>query len=264
MESCIKIENVRKSFGENEVLKGVDLEINESESVVIIGRSGCGKSVLLKHINRLIEPDAGSVYINGDNLEDINSKQLVEVRKNIGMLFQSAALLDSLTVGENVGLGLKEGWRLSEKEIKDIVAEKLKLVDLGGTEDVYPSELSGGMRKRVGLARAIATDPKIILYDEPTTGLDPITADMINDLILDLHQKLQVTSITVTHDMVSAYKISDRIIMLYNGRVEYVGSPEQTKKSGNEIVDQFINGRADGPIKTRGSYQEYGEYGEEV
>ncbi len=256
MDSCIKIEGVRKSFGGNDVLKGVNLEIRKNESVVIIGRSGCGKSVLLKHINRLINPDAGSVYINGSNLEEINIRQLVEVRKNIGMLFQSAALLDSLTVGQNVGLGLKEGWRLSDKEVKEIVAEKLELVGLGGTEDVYPSELSGGMRKRVGLARAIATNPQIILYDEPTTGLDPITADMINDLILDLHRKLHVTSITVTHDMVSAYKIGDRIVMLYGGQVEYSGSPEQTKNSGNEIVDQFINGHAVGPIKTRGVYGE--------
>lgn len=256
MEACIKIDKVAKSFGDNEVLKGVTLEIQKNESIVIIGRSGCGKSVLLKHINRLIEPDSGAIYFDGRELARMNSKALVEVRKNIGMLFQSAALLDSLTVGENVGLGLKEGWSYSDREIKDFVAEKLDLVGLGGTENIYPSELSGGMRKRVGLARAIATKPEIILYDEPTTGLDPITADMINDLIIDLHQKLKVTSISVTHDMVSANKIGGRIVMLYNGRIEYDGTPEQIQNSGNEIVDQFINGRAEGPIQTRGIYGE--------
>ena len=165
------------------------------------------------------------------------------------MLFQSAALLDSLTVGENVGLGLRESRLHSESDIKDIVEEKLKLVGLSGTSKVYPSELSGGMRKRVGLARAIATEPEVILYDEPTTGLDPITADIINDLILNLHDKLHVTSISVTHDMKSAYKIGQRIVMLHDGIIEFDGDPQQVQNSGNEVVDQFIHGRAIGPIK---------------
>jgi phospholipid/cholesterol/gamma-HCH transport system ATP-binding protein len=167
------------------------------------------------------------------------------------MLFQSAALLDSLTVAENVGLGLREGWKYSKSEIADIVRDKLELVGLANTENLYPSDLSGGMRKRVGLARAIATNPEILLYDEPTTGLDPITSDIINDLMIELREKLKVTSIAVTHDMTSAYKIADRIVMLYNGMIEFEGTPEQVRNSGNEVVSQFINGRATGPIKVQ-------------
>jgi phospholipid/cholesterol/gamma-HCH transport system ATP-binding protein len=249
MDDYIKIDGVVKSFGDNEVLRGVTLEMKKNESLVVIGRSGCGKSVLLKHLNGLISPDSGAVFIEGRNISEVKSKELVALRKNIGMLFQSAALLDSLTVGENVGLGLREGQNYSEGEINDIVEEKLKLVGLSGTTDIYPSELSGGMRKRVGLARAIATEPEILLYDEPTTGLDPITADMINKLIIDLHKKLHVTSISVTHDMKSAYMIGDRIVMLHDGKIEFDGVPEQIQNSGNEAVDQFINGRAAGPIQ---------------
>jgi phospholipid/cholesterol/gamma-HCH transport system ATP-binding protein len=249
MDSYIKIEKLKKSFNDNDVLKGVDLELKKNESLVIIGRSGCGKSVLLKHLNALIRPDDGAVYFEGRDISEFNNKELVGLRKNIGMLFQSAALLDSLTVGQNVGLGLRESRLHKEAEIKEIVEEKLKLVGLSGKSDVYPSELSGGMRKRVGLARAIATEPDVILYDEPTTGLDPITADIINDLILDLHNKLHVTSISVTHDMISAYKIGQRIVMLHDGKVEFDGDPQQIQNSGNAIVDQFIHGRATGPIQ---------------
>jgi len=248
MSAYIKFENIKKSFEDNNVLKGVNLEMNRNESVVIIGSSGCGKSVLLKHLNRLIHPDSGAVYIDDKDIAGLNSKALVEVRRDIGMLFQSAALLDSLTVGQNVGLALKEIWNYSKNDIKELVEDKLAMVGLSGKTEVYPSDLSGGMRKRVGLARAIATSPNIILYDEPTTGLDPITADRINDLIIELHEKLKVTSISVTHDMISAYKIGQRIVMLYDGKVEYDGTPVQIKSSGNEIVDQFINGRARGPI----------------
>ena len=249
MDACIKFENVYKAFNGKDVLQGVSLEVAKNESIVIIGQSGCGKSVLLKHINALIKPESGSIYVDGNNVTSMNFNELTEVRKNIGMLFQSAALLDSLTVGENVGLALKECMHLPEKERNEIIAEKLALVGLSGTEQKFPAELSGGMRKRVGLARAIATSPAILLYDEPTTGLDPITADRINDLIINLHQKLHVTSVTVTHDMTSAYKVGDRIVMLYDGRVEFEGTPEETRNSSNEIVIQFINGQSAGPIQ---------------
>lgn len=249
MDAYIKVDSIVKSFGDNEVLKGVSLEMERNESVVVIGRSGCGKSVLLKHLNGLIRPDSGAVYIEGSDIAHMYFRELVDVRKNIGMLFQSAALLDSLTVAENVGLALREVWHYPENEISDIVEEKLEMVGLSGTSQLYPSDLSGGMRKRVGLARAIATSPQILLYDEPTTGLDPITADIINDLIIELHEKLHVTSITVTHDMTSAYKVGKRIVMLYGGEIVFEGTPEQTKNSGNDIVDQFINGRATGPIQ---------------
>jgi len=250
-DSIIIIDRVEKSFGKKKVLYGVSLEIKKGESVVIIGQSGCGKSVLLKHLNRLIRPDAGAVLIHEKDIGHMKSDELFDTRRKIGMLFQSAALLDSLTVAENVGLGLKEGWKYTEGTIGDIVREKLELVGLAGAGNLFPSDLSGGMRKRVGLARAIATNPEILLYDEPTTGLDPITSDLINDLMIDLREKLDVTSVAVTHDMTSAYKIADRIVMLYDGKIEYDGTPEQVRNSGNPIVDQFINGRGIGPIKVQ-------------
>ncbi|SYZ73805.1 Uncharacterized ABC transporter ATP-binding protein HI_1087 [Candidatus Zixiibacteriota bacterium] len=251
MEPVIKIENVYKSFGRKKVLNGATLEVKKGESLVIIGQSGCGKSVLLKHLNRLMRPDSGKILIDGKDVAPMRSEELTELRKRVGMLFQSAALLDSLNVAENVGLGLKEGGKHSRRDIAEIVDQKLEMVGLPGTGNLMPSDLSGGMRKRVGLARAIATDPDILLYDEPTTGLDPITSDMINDLMIQLREKLDVTSIAVTHDMTSAYKIADRIIMLYEGRVEFEGTPEQVKHSSNDIVDQFINGRSTGPIQVQ-------------
>lgn len=247
----IRIENLSRAFGSKKVLNGINLVVNKGESLVIIGQSGCGKSVLLKHLNRLLRPDSGAVYIHDKDISLMPSEELFEIRRTIGMLFQSAALLDSLTVAENVGLGLREGWKYSKSEIADIVRDKLELVGLANTENLYPSDLSGGMRKRVGLARAIATNPEILLYDEPTTGLDPITSDIINDLMIELREKLKVTSIAVTHDMTSAYKIADRIVMLYNGMIEFEGTPEQVRNSGNEVVSQFINGRATGPIRVQ-------------
>ena len=206
---------------------------------------------MLKHLIRLLEPDEGRVLFQDEDITDVKPSRLVDIRRNIGMLFQSAALFDSLTVEENVGLGLKESRQHTSEEIREIVVEKLALVGLSSASEKYPSELSGGMRKRVGLARAIATNPEVLLYDEPTTGLDPITADMINDLIVELNEKLHVTSIAVTHDMVSAYKIADRIVMLYQGRVEFDGTPEQVRTTDNEIVRQFVTGSATGPIKVR-------------
>ena len=245
----IKIEDVYKSFNGQKVLDGVNVDIDSGQSMVIIGQSGCGKSVLLKHLIRLIEPDKGHVYFDGVNLSDLKSSELTLFRQRFGMLFQSAALFDSMTVEENVGLGLKELKRYTEKEIRDIVMEKLELVGLASSADKKPAELSGGMRKRVGLARAIANNPEVLLYDEPTTGLDPITSDIINDLIVELNEKLKVTSITVTHDMKSAFKIANKIIMLYQGKVEFDGTPQEIKNTPNEIVQQFISGSAVGPIK---------------
>lgn len=250
-ETMIEISGVRKRFGHQSVLNGVDLSIERGQSIVIIGQSGCGKSVLLKHIVRLLEPDEGEVVFDGEVLSELKLSRLTEVRRRIGMLFQSAALFDSLTVAENVGLGLQESRRHNKSEIEEIVIDKLSMVGLRDAGEKYPSELSGGMRKRVGLARAIADDPEVLLYDEPTTGLDPITADMINDMIVELNQKLNVTSIAVTHDMVSAYKIADRIVMLYQGQVEFDGSPDEVRTTDNGIVRQFVTGSATGPIQVR-------------
>jgi phospholipid/cholesterol/gamma-HCH transport system ATP-binding protein len=249
--SYIQIENLHKKFGRQEVLRGIDLEIPKADSVVIIGQSGSGKSVLLKHLLRLIVPDKGRVLFDGADLADLESRQLVAVRRKIGLLFQSAALFDSLTVEENVGLGLKESGQYAKRDIEERVKQKLELVGLSDAAEKYPAELSGGMRKRAGLARAIASDPDVLLYDEPTTGLDPITADLINELIIELTEKLHVTSIAVTHDMTSAYKIADRIVMLYNGKVEIDGSPDEIKATDNPVVKQFISGQASGPIQVR-------------
>lgn len=244
----IEIIDLHKSFNSFAVLRGVNLKVERGESVTVIGGSGSGKSVLIKHIIGLLFPDKGRVIVDGKVVNELDEQRLNELRKEFGMLFQGAALFDSLTVWENVGFGLKQHTRLSDKEIKEIAVQKLALVGLKNVEDKMPSELSGGMKKRVGLARAIAMDPKIILYDEPTTGLDPITADAINDLIIDLRKKLGVTSVAITHDMHSAYKISDRIAMLYKGRILETGTPDEIKNTTDPIVRQFITGSAVGPI----------------
>lgn len=244
----IQIKEVHKSFDNNHVLRGVDLTINKGETIVIIGRSGCGKSVLLKLIIGLMKPDEGKIFISGDDITFLNDNQLNKLRQRFGMLFQASALFDSMTVDENVGLGLREHTKLPEDEIRQKVKEKLKLVGLSEIEEKKPAELSGGMKKRVGLARAIAMDPEYVLYDEPTTGLDPIMADVINELIIDLRNTLSITSIAVTHDIVSAYKIADRIAMLYEGKIVFVGTPEEVKNTDNAVVRQFIEGSAQGPI----------------
>ena len=246
--AMIELVNLHKSFGSLQVLRGVNLAVEKGESMTVIGGSGSGKSVILKHIIGLLFPDRGRVIIEGQVLNDLDEFGLNEMRKKFGMLFQGAALFDSLTVWENVGFGLKQHTKLSGKEIRKIATEKLALVGLKDVEDKMPSELSGGMKKRVGLARAIAMDAAIILYDEPTTGLDPITADAINDLIVDLRKKLGVTSVSITHDMHSAYKISDRIAMLYKGEILETGTPDEIKNTANPIVRQFITGSAVGPI----------------
>jgi phospholipid/cholesterol/gamma-HCH transport system ATP-binding protein len=247
----IRIKNLHKSFVDNRVLRGVNLEIKEGETITIIGGSGCGKSVLLKHIVGLLKPEAGEIEVDGQEITRLGMEELAEVQKKFGMLFQGAALFDSLTVGENISFGLRMLCDLEEREIKKRVSEKLSLVGLEGIEQLTPAELSGGMKKRVALARAIAMNPKYILYDEPSTGLDPIMADVINNLILDLQEKLNITSIVVTHDMVTAYKISDRIAMLYEGRIEEIGTPEEIRETKNSVVRQFITGSSEGPIKMK-------------
>ena len=244
----IEIKDVHKCFRWNSVLRGVDLIINKGETMVIIGRSGCGKSVLLKHIIGLLKPDQGKIVVDGEDIVSYNDNQLNKLRQKFGMLFQASALFDSMTVDENVGLGLREHTKRSEAEIKKKVEKTLKLVGLSGIEEKKPAELSGGMKKRVGLARAIAMDPEYVLYDEPTTGIDPIMADVINELIINLRNTLAITSIAVTHDIVSAYKIADRIAMLYEGKIIFIGTPEETKNTNHPVVRQFIEGSAQGPI----------------
>lgn len=244
----IKVVELYKSFDSKKVLLGVNLEVNRGESMVVIGGSGSGKSVLIKNIIGIMTPDRGSVLIANVDITKIKENELNEVRKKFGMLFQSSALFDSLSVWENVGFGLRQHTKMSDKEIKEISSEKLRMVGLVGIEDLMPSDLSGGMRKRVGLARAIAMNPEILLYDEPTTGIDPIMADVINELIIEMKKKLKVTSIAITHDIVSAYKIADKIAMLYNGEIIEIGTPEEIKNTKNPVVKQFITGSAVGPI----------------
>ncbi len=248
----IELKDIHKSFDDRHVLRGVNLMVEKGQSLVVIGGSGSGKSVLLKHIIGLLQPDKGTVYINKQDISELDEDRLNEYRKKFGMLFQSSALFDSMTVWENVGFGLKRHTSLSEREVKEIAVEKLRMVGLVGIENEMPAELSGGMRKRVGLARAIAMEPHILLYDEPTTGLDPITADAINDLIIKMREELDVTSVTITHNMKSAYKIADTIAMLYNGIIVVEGSPEEIQNTSDPAVRQFIEGRAEGPITIEG------------
>lgn len=244
----IEIVNLTKYFNNHLVLDNLNLNIESGKTVVIIGRSGCGKSVLLKHIIGILKPTAGQVIIEGVDIERLEGKAMRDFRMQFGMLFQGAALFDSLSVGENVGFALLEHSTLTKSQIAKRIEECLAMVGLRGIENLKPAELSGGMRKRVGLARAICVNPKIILYDEPTTGLDPIMADAINDLIIYVSKKLNITSIAVTHDMVSAYKIADKIAMLYEGKIIAEGSSEEIKNTKNPIVKQFITGAASGPI----------------
>lgn len=245
----IQVINLYKAFGRKQVLSGANLEVKKGESMVVIGGSGSGKSVLIKHIIGLLKPDKGKIIVNSSDMTKLKGGELDNLRKKFGMLFQGAALFDSLSVWENVGFALRQHTRLSDDEIRRIAGEKLKMVGLTGIEDMMPADLSGGMKKRVGLARAIAMDPEILLYDEPTTGLDPIMADVINELIIEMKKKLNVTSIAITHDMVSAYKIADRIAMLYEGKIIEVDTPEEIRHTKNPIVRQFVTGSAVGPIK---------------
>jgi len=249
----IRINDLHKSFGLNKVLQGINLHIQSGETLAIIGQSGSGKSVLLKHMLGLIQPDRGSIIVDGVEICGSSEAELNNIRRKFGLLFQASALFDSLTVAQNVSFGLEryraqnvsfglERYRdLSQEELQKKVKQSLAMVGLRGIEQLMPHELSGGMKKRVGLARAIAYEPKIMLYDEPSTGIDPIRADAINELM--------ITSVVITHDMTSAYKVADRIAMLYNGIIVTVGTPEELRKSDNQIVQQFIHGQAEGPIK---------------
>ena len=239
----IKLEHLKKHFKRLEVLRDVNLVIEKGETMVVVGRSGQGKSVILKHIMGLLQPDGGRVLVEGQEISSPRQVDLYKIRKRLGMLFQSSALFDSMDVGENLSFALREHTTLTEGEIVKIAAEKLEMVGLRGIERKMPAELSGGMKKRVGLARVIAMNPEVILYDEPTTGLDPITADTINDLILEMQEKLKVTSIVVTHDMVSAYKVANRIAMLHDGIIIFTGSPNELRASRDPRVQQFIRGQ---------------------
>jgi phospholipid/cholesterol/gamma-HCH transport system ATP-binding protein len=241
----IEARNLQKSYGAQKILDGVSFRIMNGESVVIIGRSGGGKSVLLKHLIGLLKPDSGEVLIDGENIELMNERQLLRIRRNFGMVFQGAALFDSMTVAENVAFGLRRHEHLTEVEISKRVAETLEMVDLPGTEDKNPAELSGGMRKRVGLARAIIYEPKIVLYDEPTTGLDPIVSDSIDKLIIRVRDTLKVTSIVVTHDMRSARRVGNRVMMLHEKKLYANATPQEFFASQDPIVRQFVDGIAD-------------------
>ncbi len=244
----IVLQGVTKAFNGKKVLDELDFTIARGETIVVIGRSGEGKSVLLKHIVRLLEPDQGRIWVDGVEVTTLRKAALFELRKRFGMLFQMAALFDSLTICDNVGLGLVEHTDLSAAQIHQRACECLRMVGLIDVEDKLPSELSGGMRKRAGLARAIVMQPDYILYDEPTTGLDPITADAINDLILKLQAELKVTSVVVTHDLASAFKVADRIAMLNEGKIIYADKVENVQKTENPYVRQFLAGSAQGPL----------------
>jgi phospholipid/cholesterol/gamma-HCH transport system ATP-binding protein len=250
MTPKIELKGVQKRFGSKVVLDGVDLSVEPGESLVIIGGSGSGKSVTLKCILGLITPDKGSIKVDGQEVTRLTGRAREDVNRKFGMLFQAAALFDSLTVWENVAFALIQGRGLGRKEAKEIALQKLAKVGLGPeVGERSPSELSGGMQKRVGLARAIAAEPEIIFFDEPTTGLDPIMADVINDLIVATVKDMGVTTLSITHDMASARKIADKIAMIYKGKIIWSGRKEDIDNSGNPYVDQFIHGRAEGPIK---------------
>lgn len=244
----IQIKNLYKSFGDQKVLDGVNLDIPTGTITVILGRSGMGKSVLLKHIIGLMHADSGEVKVDGIDLMKLSDSKLNEFRKRFGMLFQNAALFDSFNVFDNVAFPLREHSSLSENEITQVVKEKLALVGLHRVEHKMPSELSGGMRKRVGLARAIALSPKIILYDEPTTGLDPLMTDSVNHLILETQKKLHVTSVVISHDIESTFALADRVAMLHEGKIIEQGAPAQFRKSEHPFVKQFLEGRSEGKV----------------
>jgi len=242
--AVIRLVDIYKSFGPVKVFTGLNLAVRQRESVVILGPSGTGKSVLLKHIIGLLRPDSGAVYYFQERVDDCDERELEEIRRHIGFLFQGGALFDSLSVYENIAFPLREHTRLKERDIRDRVAGKLAMVGLDGSQLLMPAELSGGMRKRVALARAIALDPQVMLYDEPTTGLDPIRADVINELILKLNDELHVTSVVVTHDINSAYKVADRLVMLWEGKVIMEGKADDFRRTTNDEVRRFILGRA--------------------
>jgi len=247
-ETVIKIEGLRKSFGSKLVLDGVDLTIQRGSSIAIIGRSGTGKSVLIKHVLGLLKPDSGNVWCLGEHINTIGLREIYSVRARVGFVFQFAALFDSLNIRENTGFFLDNHSKIQTEEVDRIVAEKLEQVGLGGTENLMPAELSGGMQKRAGLARALVGDPEIILYDEPTSGLDPITAQAINELINEVKEQTSTTTVIITHDMDSAYKTAEQLAMIHKGKIIFKGTVQETRETENPYVQQFINGLSHGPI----------------
>jgi phospholipid/cholesterol/gamma-HCH transport system ATP-binding protein len=253
----IRVKGLEKGFDAKRVLKGIDFEVRRGETVVLMGGSGCGKSTVLRHLIGVLAPDEGTVEIFGRDVSALDEDDLARVRKRFGILFQSGALFNSMTVGENIALPLREHTDLGKEIINIIVKMKLELVGLREAESLMPAQLSGGMRKRVGLARAIALDPEVVFYDEPTTGLDPIVTGVIDKLINDFKQGMGISSVVVTHDMESAFRIADRMIMLYDGRVVAEGTPEEIRSSEDPLVKQFIHGHPDGPIPLRLSKVDY-------
>ncbi len=244
----IQLQDVHKKLGGREILRGVTLDVRDGETLVVIGRSGTGKSVTLKTLIGLLHPDKGRIIIQGRDVTGLPEREYAEVRRLFGVLFQSGALINWLSVAENVALPLREHTTKSEEEIQAIVADKLKLLELTHARDLMPSEISGGMKKRAGLARALVLGPKVILYDEPTSGLDPVMSSQINELVNRMKREVGVTSILVTHDMESAYSVGDRIAMLYEGRIIFIGSPDEAKNTEDEVVHQFVRGLLEGPI----------------
>lgn len=244
----ISLRDIYKRFGEKEVLRGVSIDVYRGDSLVIVGGSGTGKSVTLKHMIGLLEPDSGQVLIDGTDLGSLNTVELNQIRRRFGMSFQEGALFDSMSVYENIAFPLRRHTRMKEPEIRERVRECLDLVQLEAVEDRRPSELSGGMRRRVGFARAISLEPEILLFDEPTTGLDPVMSDVIADLIREMDERLQVTSVTITHDMKVAFKIADKVSMIHQGLIIETGTAQEFQNSSNPMVQQFIEGRAEGPL----------------
>ena len=246
----IRVENLWKSFGGQTVLKGLDFSVSQGETFVVIGGSGQGKSVLLKHIIRLLKADDGDVYIQGTPIMSLSQPDLYEVRRKMGMVFQESALFDSMSILDNVAFALRMHTKLPEQMIREQSREKLLKVGLRNVEGKFPSEISGGMKKRVGIARAIALSPEILLYDEPTTGLDPVLASAIDELILKMQSELSVTSIVITHDMKSAMRIADRILFLFRGEIRFMGTPEELMRAEDPVLTQFVRGETQGPIGT--------------
>ncbi len=259
-EIVLKVHDLVKDFGGRRILNGINLEIYQGETLVIMGGSGCGKSTLLRHLIGAIRPDSGEVWMFGKNIAKASEDEMDQIRKRFGMLFQSGALFDSMTVGDNIALPLREHTKLDESVIRIVVKMKLDLVGLRGFENLMPSQLSGGMKKRVGLARAIVMDPTIVFYDEPTAGLDPVMTGVVDKLTMDLTKKLNITSVVVTHDMNSVFRIANRIVMLHQGNVLQIGTPDEIRHSKDPIVRQFISGEAEGPIQFVQSGDDYLEH----